>query len=317
MHKLQSLLVTTGAASSRRAADALLSSGRVAIDGVRASPGARAAPSSVTLDGSPLQPAPPPALSAVFALHKPRGIITAWSDPQGRATLSSLSLPPTPRKLVHAGRLDADSEGLLFLTDDGCIAQSLAHPSLAPLKTYVVCAEQSRMALGHTSPTDLAARLCVPTRLPSDARDGPDAAAAAASAPLARAMSACVLAPSDVSTPPLSHLSLSSAPHALFEITVAEGRKRLIRRLFAACGWRVERLIRVAVGYIHLGALPPGAWRPLSAEELSLLMHATGGKRGGKGVRGDAEGLRPPSGAEGAEGLTLKDTSAHKRRTSC
>lgn len=243
----------------------------------------------------------------VLAVHKPPGVLTAWGPDarSGRATLDALQLSafaPDSRKLMHVGRLDVDSEGLLLVTNDGALAHSLAHPSLAPRKVYVASVVALPLTRSATlrpvsgpcgDVAALVARLCAPQGLllPADPRDGAAGAAASAAAPRARALSARALSPaaaaaaaphaSAAACPPTG--DSSSAPtRALVEIVVAEGRKRLVRRLVAACGWRVDRLVRTAVGPVALGALLPGACRVLAPHEVAALVAAT---RGGKSPR--------------------------------
>lgn len=213
----------------------LIAAGRVSLDGHTAVLGDRAEPESarIEIDGIPLPVAP--ALT-YYLLYKPTGVVSTRSDPQGRSTVVDL-VPDTP-PVYPVGRLDADSEGLLLLTNDGGLTQLVTHPSGEITKTYT--------ALVDGEPTKATIRRLV---------DGVDLDDGPASAVTARIVD-------------------SSRGEALVEIVMGEGRKREVRRMCAAIGHPVLRLVRTAIGPLRDGSLKPGAWRVLSIVEVRSLYAA-------------------------------------------
>jgi 23S rRNA pseudouridine2605 synthase len=169
-----------------------------------------------------------------LALHKPRGVVTTRRDERGRRTVYDL-LPPGLPWVFPAGRLDADSEGLLILTSDAALAVRLTEPEQHVPKTYRVT-----VAGG---PTEEALR-----RL----REGVDL-------PDGRTRTARV------------RLLGAGEGESMLEVVLTEGRNRQVRRMLAAVGHRVRRLVRVAVGGYELGDLAPGACRTLGEDDLRLL----------------------------------------------
>jgi 23S rRNA pseudouridine2605 synthase len=167
-----------------------------------------------------------------YVLNKPAGVITTADDPQGRPTVLEL-VPRTPR-VFPVGRLDAATEGLLLLTNDGGLAQILSHPSHGVEKEYVAEVE------GKPSPGALR-RLRQGVAL----EDG-------------------VTAPATVGT---------LAPNVL-RIVIHEGRNRQVRRMCDAVGHPVRRLVRVRIGPLSDRGLAPGSWRPLTAREVRALSTA-------------------------------------------
>jgi pseudouridine synthase len=226
--RLQKFLAACGVAS-RRACERIILAGRVRVDGtVVREIGVSIDPARqrVEVDGAVVRRAP----FRYFMYHKPRGVLTALSDPSGRGTLGDV-LPPEIGRVYHVGRLDRDSEGLLLLTNDGDFAMRLTHPRYGVEKTYQVwcvgdpTAEQrQRMTRGIV---DDGERL----RARRIERLGP----------------------------------------GRYSVVLAEGKKREIRRLFAACGCRVTRLLRTAIGPVQLGALSTGRLRELTEEEIATL----------------------------------------------
>lgn len=229
--RLQKYLARSGVAPSRRKAEALISAGRVRVNGEIAALGATVSEGDeVTLDGRPVRP---PHEHAYLALHKPPGYLTALSDPQGRPTVRDL-IPQVPG-LVHAGRLDRDTSGLLLLTNDGEFANRISHPSFEIEKEYRVT------VAGHASREALAALAAGP-----DLEDGP--------------------------TRPMRLARVRRSPGATtFHLTTHEGRNRIVRRACAAVGLQVVALERVRVGPVRLGNLKPGEYRPLTPGELEAL----------------------------------------------
>lgn len=226
--RLQKVLAQAGL-GSRRHCDELVMAGRVQINGVRASPGARVAVTRdrVSVDGVPLPVAPG---LVYYLVNKPAGVVCTAQDPHGRPTVTSL-VPREPR-VFSVGRLDADSEGLVILTNDGDLAQALTHPSYGVEKEYLVEVE------GTPSPLVL-------RRL----RHGVE---------LADGMTA----PAKVGTP----------GRALLRISVHEGRNRMVRRMCQAVGHPVRRLVRVRIGPLSDPTLAPGHWRTLERHEVRALL---------------------------------------------
>ena len=213
--------------------------GRVRVNGQPATePGIKILPGvdEVRVDGRLVSP---PSPKVYVALHKPAGVVTTASDPQGRQMVVDL-LPDALRaqRLFPVGRLDLDSEGLLLLTNDGDFALRLTHPRYEQEKEY--------HALVRGRPTSAALE---PLRrgllLPGEIR--PTAPARAR-----------FLRPGDGDT-------------TWLVVTLHEGRKRQVRRMLAAVGHPVLRLVRVRVGSLKLGDLQPGQWRFLTAEEVARL----------------------------------------------
>ena len=187
---------------------------------------------TVTRSGAP---AAPPAEVLALALHKPRGVVTTRSDERGRRTVYDL-LPPGLPWLFPAGRLDADSEGLLILTNDSALSVALTDPDHKVPKTYHVTVS------GRPSPEAL-----------ETLRTGVDLA--------------------DGRTRPAGIRVLREGTKTTdLEVVLTEGRNRQVRRMAAAVGHRVRRLVRVAVGGLALGDLAPAACRVLTAAERRQLV---------------------------------------------
>lgn len=234
--RLQKVLAAAGA-GSRRQCEELIAAGRVSVDGktVREQ-GVRVDPerAAIAVDGLRLHTAP----SLVYlALNKPRGVLSAMSDERGRPCLSDL-VPERNARLFHVGRLDADSEGLLLLTNDGELAHRLTHPSFGVPKTYL--AEVSGL---------LPRRSCKQLEQGVSLDDGP-----------ARADRCRIVD--------------SSPGRTLVEVVLHEGRQHIVRRLLAAVGHPVQRLVRTAVGPVLLGDLRPGRVRHLRQDEVGALFAA-------------------------------------------
>ena len=231
--RLAKYLAHAGAAS-RRAAEGLVRAGRVTVGGEVVRDPARDVDddSAVALDGAPVAG---PEARVVYALHKPEGVVSTARDPGGRATVVGL-VPDEDRRLYPVGRLDADTTGLLLLTNDGELAHRLTHPSFEVPKTYVAVVE-------HPPVDELALRAL---REGIELEDGVTAPARAR----------------------------RLAPDRL-ELTIHEGRKRQVRRMCAAVGHPARKLQRVRLGPLRLGDLAPGAHRRLTAAEVERLRQAT------------------------------------------
>jgi 23S rRNA pseudouridine2605 synthase len=232
--RLQKVLAQIGL-GSRRTCEELIAAGRVQVNGEVADLGRRVDPESdqVTVDGVPV--AVRPGL-VYYLLNKPVGAVSTASDPAGRPAVTGL-VPSEPR--VHpVGRLDADSEGLLLLTNDGELTFRLTHPSFGVEKEYLVEVKGS--------PKPGAVRRL---REGIELEDGRTAPAQVALV----------------------------APNAL-RITIHEGRNRQIRRMCDAVGHPVRRLVRTRIGPIRVGTLAPGEWRELTTGEVRALERATAGR---------------------------------------
>ena len=236
--RLQKVLAQAGV-GSRRACEALIDEGRVEVDGrIVVEQGLRVDPrrSVIRVDGERVPTAPD---TVVLALNKPRGMLSTMSDEKGRPCIGDL-VEGRSERLFHVGRLDADTEGLLLLTNDGELAQRLAHPSHGVLKTYVA------MVPGPVA-RDVGRRL----REGIELEDGP-----------VRVDSFTVL---------------EALPgRALVELALHEGRKHVVRRALEAVGHPVESLVRTQVGPVRLGQLKPGRTRTITGPELGALYTAAG-----------------------------------------
>jgi len=227
--RLAKYLAHAGVAS-RRAAERLIAEGRVALDGEIVTDPARHVEqgAAVAVDGEPLTGPEP---RVVFAVNKPVGVVSTARDTHGRPTVTEL-LDAGGLRLYPVGRLDADSAGLILLTNDGELANRLTHPRYEVPKTY-----RARVAGGPVGEPALAA-----LRDGLELDDGPTAPAQVA-----------LLAPDEL------------------EITIHEGRNRQVRRMCEAVGHPVLALTRVGFGTLRLDDLAPGAHRRLGASEIAGL----------------------------------------------
>ena len=236
--RLQKVLAQAGVAS-RRSAEHLIEQRRVEVDGqVVTEFGLRVDPSVsvVRVDGERIPPVSP---HAYLVLNKPRGVVTTMSDPQGRPSIADY-VEDRAERLYHVGRLDTDTEGLLLLTNHGEFAHRLAHPSYEVSKTYVAEVE------GVLKPGTIRQLLDG-----VDLDDGP-----------ARADTVKIV---------------SKAPgRTLVEMSLHEGRNRIVRRMFDAVGHPVRRLTRTAIGPVRRGNLRTGELRALDTKELGQLLDIVG-----------------------------------------
>lgn len=231
--KLQKAIAHSGL-MSRRAAEELIAQGRVTVDGRPARIGQRVDPETqeVAVDGKPIPIRPG---LVWYLLYKPVGVISTADDPQGRRTV--VDLVPSEPRVYPVGRLDADSEGLIVLTNDGRLANYLTHPRYGVEKTYLVLVEGR------------------PGKWVDQLTEGVDLDDGMAAARRARVVD-------------------TLKGRTMVEIVMIEGRKREIRRMCSALGHEVVRLVRTAIGPISDRQLKPGTWRHLEPEEVAALYAA-------------------------------------------
>ena len=236
--RLQKVMAAAGV-GSRRACEELIAKGRVSVDGaIVREQGLRVDPevAVVRVDDMRINTG---TTRAYLAMNKPRGMVTAMTDPEGRPTVGDLVEQRTDR-VFHVGRLDADSEGLLLLTNDGELSHRLTHPSYEIPKTYLA------EVLGPVA-RDVGKRLKAGVEL----TDG--------------------FAKVDG-----FRLTGSSGNRVMMEVVLHDGRKHIVRRLLEEVGHPVQRLVRTQIGPIHLGDQRAGKIRNLTAQELSALFAAVG-----------------------------------------
>lgn len=229
--RLQKILSARGVAS-RRAAESMITAGRITVNGLEAGLGDQADPETdeILLDGKPLPSGEKP---VYILLNKPRGYVTTLSDEKGRPNVAQLVNCGT--RVYPVGRLDMDSEGLLLLTNDGQFANAMTHPKHEVKKTYHV------WVTGYH----------------------PGAAAL---------LSRRVTLDGYMIRKPVVKLIHDEVSTAQFRVTIHEGRNRQIRRMCELAGMHVTRLQRISEGSLQLGNLKKGTWRYLTEEEIANLL---------------------------------------------
>ena len=231
--RLQKVLAAAGI-GSRRACEVLIGEGRVSVnDEVVKEQGRRVDPEVDVIRVDTMRINTARGL-VYLAMNKPRGYVTAMSDPEGRPTVGDLVADRVER-LFHVGRLDADTEGLLLLTNDGELAHRLSHPSYEVPKTYLA------EVIGPVA-RDVGKRL----------REG-------------------VELDDGVVRVDSFKLVDSNSNRVLLELVLHEGRKHIVRRALAEVGHPVQRLLRTSVGGVQLGPQKPGKIRNLTRDELAGL----------------------------------------------
>jgi 23S rRNA pseudouridine2605 synthase len=237
--RLNRYLARAGVAS-RRAADALIASGAVEVNG-QAPPrsGMLIEPDTdtVTVHGSRVEPLAP---RRYLALNKPEGVLVTARDPEGRRTVFDLLDEESAGRLFAVGRLDAATSGLLLLTDDGELANGLAHPRRKVAKEYL-----------------------------ADVRGTP-------SEKQLKALREGVELDGRATAPAIVELQGSAGGFSRLRVVISEGRYRQVRRMLESVGHPVRELTRTAFGPIRLGRLRSGSWRRLRPPEVEALRRAAG-----------------------------------------
>ncbi|MEV4725382.1 pseudouridine synthase [Micromonospora humida] len=236
--RLQKVLAAAGV-GSRRACEDLIFRRRVTVNGRVAQLGDKVDPATAVIhvDGERLQA---DNRLVYVAMNKPRGVVTTMADEKGRNELAEFIGNRVEQRVYHVGRLDADSEGLLLLTNDGTLTHKLMHPSYQVLKTYLA-------EVAGPIPRNLGKRLLAGVEL----EDGP------------------VKVDSFKVVDTLGRT-------AQVELSLHEGRKHIVRRLLAEVGHPVSRLVRTSIGPIKLGDLRTGRIRRLTNAEVAALFKAVG-----------------------------------------
>ncbi|MCR6713408.1 MAG: rRNA pseudouridine synthase [Demequina sp.] len=236
--RLQKVLASAGV-GSRRSCEDLIEAGRVRVNGeVVTQLGVRVDPDLVAIDVDGERVCVD-STALTIVLNKPRGVVSTMSDPEGRPSLEKY-VSQYPERLFHVGRLDAETTGVLLLTNDGELANRLAHPSFGVNKIYVA-------KVRGQVPRSLATTL----RAGVDLDDGP-----------VRCTGAAIL---DI-----------GKDASLVQVELHEGRNRIVRRMMDAVGFPVIDLVRTQFGPIRLGTLAPGETRELSPSEIGKLQQAAG-----------------------------------------
>lgn len=248
--RLQKVLAASGVAS-RRAAEALITAGRVTVDGRPATLGERVDPAAVRIlvDGRPIAA---PTAPVHLALHKPPGFTSTVRDPHAARTVLDLvpaGLRSAGTRIYPVGRLDRESEGLLLLTNDGPWADRVLHPRRGVHREYAVAVEEP-----------LARATLDTLRTGVDLDDGPARVVSLRASTAAEDAALAAL------------IDPQPSPGLVwYRVVLGEGRKRQVRRMLAAVGAPVRRLVRVRIGAVRLDGLSSGAVRALSEIEVRAL----------------------------------------------
>lgn len=232
--RLQKVLSAAGVAS-RRASEELIAEGRVEVNGQPViEMGVRVDPERdvIRVDGARI---PAARRHTYWVLNKPRGVVSTMDDPEGRPSLADY-VPRKSDRLFHVGRLDTDTEGLILLTNDGEFTHRMTHPSYEVPKTYLAEVEG-----------DVDAKVARRLEKGVTLEDGPV-------------------------HPDKLKVVMRSAEKSLVEVTIHEGRNRIVRRMFDAVAHPVRRLSRTRIGPVRLSQLAPGEIRELTRDELGALL---------------------------------------------
>jgi len=273
--RVQKIMARAGV-DSRRKCEELIAEGRVTVNGTVIGLGDKADPDRdhIKVDGKRIEPR---TQFHYLLLNKPRAVMSTRSDPEGRPTVMDL-VPPVYRKaLVPVGRLDFLTEGLLLLTDDGDLAQRVAHPRYGCTKTYEVKVK------GTPQEKEL-----------EKLRQGIK-------------LYGKTTRPADIEERHVPGAKPGKSDNQWYTIELSEGKTRQIREMFDRIGHSVMKLRRVAIGPLRDPELPIGAVRELSDKEVQLLRRASGGGGVGKG-KGQAQGSK----AKGKGGARPKPAAKGK-----
>lgn len=236
--RLQKVLASAGVGSRRKCED-IIEAGRVKVNGdVVSQLGVRIEPDEVVIEVDNKRICVDMS-NITVVLNKPAGVVSTMSDPQGRPALDTF-VSDYSERLFHVGRLDAETTGVILLTNNGELANRLAHPAHGVSKVYVA-------KVAGVVPKSL----CTTLRAGVELDDGPVR------------VSDCVV------------LDTSSS-HSLVQVQLHEGRNRIVRRMFATAGFPVLELVRTQFGPIRLGTLAPGEVRQLGREDVGALMSVAG-----------------------------------------
>lgn len=235
--RLQKIIAAAGYCSRRRAEE-LIAAGRIRVDGRIATLGdqANAETNIILIDDKPLKAAEN---LVYFLLNKPLGTVTTLSDPEGRPVVSDL-VRDLPVRLFPVGRLDINASGLLLMTNDGALANRLAHPSHQVDKIYLV---KVRGHLSEESKSMLEKGIVLEDGLTAPAK--------------------------------IVNLRVRGS-HTWFELTIHEGRNRQVRRMCEALGHQVNRLVRIGYAFLTLDELAPRQKRVLTDQEVKRLKRLGG-----------------------------------------
>lgn len=233
--RIQKVLSEQGLCS-RRAAEQIISEGRVTLNGRPVTLGDKMDTQAdlLAVDGKSII-IPKKTEYYYYMLHKPRGYVTTMKDERGRKTVVDL-LEGTPVRVYPVGRLDKDSEGLLLFTNDGDFANLLSHPSHGVPKTYRVTVHPRATEEQIVHLTD-----------------------------------GVTLDDGTMTRPAVIRVAVDEPERTVMEMTIKEGKNRQIRRMCEAVGLEVARLRRISLGPVKLGMLPPGKYRELTPAEISAL----------------------------------------------
>ncbi|MDH3744551.1 MAG: rRNA pseudouridine synthase [Acidobacteriota bacterium] len=251
--RLQKILARAGVAS-RRASEELIREGRVTVNGRTVVVGDKADPEvdAIKVDGKRVRP---DTTRRYLLLNKPRGYLTTRSDPAGRPTVYDLIPAGLHRTLFPVGRLDFDTEGLLLLTNDGDLAERIAHPRFGCSKIYAV---KLRGVPDEASLKRLRAGIVLDGKMTRPAR---------------------------IESQPPPPGKRVARKNSWWRVEIREGRTRQIREMFFRIGHPVQRLCRIAIGSLSDPQLKPGEYRELQDLELTRLRRASEGRSGTSGGR--------------------------------
>lgn len=252
--RLQKALADAGVAS-RRECEQMIEHGLIKVNGdaVTGLPAwVDPAKDRITVDGKPVRRAAKPGQverKIYIMLNKPRNVVTTTRDPEGRQKVTDLVQLPGKPRLFPVGRLDAESTGLIIMTNDGALTQRITHPSYQVPKTYQVSVR------GHMTDEDIEVLRKGLFLAPRRAGARPRRAVMERVKLISRGKSR----------------GKDGGERTRLSVTLLEGQNREIRRLLARMGFKVRRLERVAIGALELKGLGPGQWRKMTSREVAML----------------------------------------------